>query len=147
MTTTIQKTIDVEIELGYDEICEAVSDLSRQEKLTLVNDCELLNNDAVIDYIDNCDDDDKHEIIESCILITDSMAEGYISNLSGTEFMDLVANTGHEDLLQSQNTISEQDEKLLEVCKKYFTEEQIKVIIEKHEEILFAVKAVIGLVK
>lgn len=145
MAITITK--EVEIELKYEDICSAVSDLSSNRQTELVGDCELLNRDIVIDYIDNCDDDDKQEIVESCGLITDSMVEGYIGNLSGTEFMDLVASTGHEDLLQSQSPISEQDEKLLEVCKKYFTEEQIKVIIDKHEEILFAVKAIIGLVK
>lgn len=145
MGAVISKEVDIELE--YREICEAVSDLSSREQIELVNDCELLNQKSVIVFIDNCDDDEKHEIVESCGLITDSMVERYIGNLSGVEFVDLVANTGHEDLLQSQNPISEQDQTLLEICKKYMTEEQIKQVVEKYIETDNLVKVMFSWVK
>lgn len=145
MSTTITKEVDIELE--YSEICEAVSNLSSREQIELVNDCELFNQASVIDYIDNCDDDDKHEIVESCGLVTVSMVEGYIGNLSGTEFMDLVAKTGHEDLLQSESPISEHEQKFLEICKKHMTEEQIKQVVTKYEEMDDFVKGMFSWVK
>lgn len=145
MGAVISKEVDIELE--YREICEAVSDLSSREQIELVNDCELLNQESVIDYIDNCSEGDIQEIVQKCGLVTDSMVEGYIGNLSGTEFMDLVAKTGHEDLLQSESPISEHEQKFLEICKKHMTEEQIKQVVTKYEEMDDFVKGMFSWVK
>lgn len=138
-------TKEVEIEIEYNEICEAVSDLSRDEQTQLVQDCELINQRSVIDYIDNLDSDDKQEIVDRCDLMEDEIVENYISNLSESEVKDLLENNGHEDLLKGGSELSEDDAKLLEVCKKHLTKKQIETIIEKHEDFAVLIKAMVSI--
>lgn len=143
MGATISK--EVYIELEYREIREAVSDLNSREQLELVNDCELLNQESVIDYIENCSEGDIQEIVQRCNLVSDDLIENYISEMSTDQVKDLITDTQHRVLFE--NNLSEQDQKLLDVCKKYLTDEQIKTIIEKHEDIASVVKVVFSLVK
>lgn len=138
-------TKEVEIEIEYNEICEAVSDLSRDEQTQLVQDCELINQRSVIDYIDNLDSDDKQEIVDRCDLMEDEIVENYISNLSESEVKDLLENNGHEDLLKGVSDLSEDDAKLLEICKKHLTKKQIETIIEKHEDFAVLIKAMVSI--
>lgn len=143
MGATISKEVDIELE--YREICEAVSDLSSREQLELVNDCELLNQESVIDYIENCSEGDIQEIVQRCNLVSDDLIENYISEMSTDQVKDLITDTQHRVLFE--NNLSEQDQKLLDVCKLYLTDEQIKILTEKHQDISFVVKALLGVVK
>jgi len=138
-------TKEVEIEIEYNEIFEAVSDLSRDEQTQLVQDCELINQRSVIDYIDNLDSDDKQEIVDRCDLIDNDAIENHISNLSDNEVKDLLADTGHEDLLKGGSELSEDDAKLLEICKKHLRQKQIETIIEKHEDFAVLIKAMVSI--
>ena len=145
MSTTITKSVEVEIELEYEEICEAVSDLSRDEQTQLVQDCELINQRSVIDYIDNLDSDDKQEIVDRCDLIDNDAIENHISNLSDNEVKDLLADTGHEDLLKGGSELSEKDSKILEICKTHLSESQIDTLIEKHKDFAVLIKAMVSI--
>lgn len=140
-------TKEVEIEIEYNEICEAVSDLSRDEQTQLVQDCELINQRSVIDYIDNLDSDDKQEIVDRCDLMEDEVVENYISNLSESEVKDLLVDAGHEELLKGNGSseLSDEDSKLLEICKKHLTKKQIETIIEKHEDFSVLIKAMVSI--
>jgi len=138
-------TKEVEIEIEYNEICEAVSDLSRDEQTQLVQDCELINQRSVIDYIDNLDSEEKQEIVDRCDLMEDEIVENYISNLSESEVKDLLENNGHEDLLKGNSELNDEDSKLLEICKKHLTEKQIETIIEKHEDFAVLIKAMVSI--
>jgi hypothetical protein len=145
MSTTITKEIEVEIELEYNEICEAVSDLCKQEKRSLVQDCELLNEQMVVDYIDNLDSDEKESIVDSCNLLDDNFIENHISNLSESEVKDLLENAGHEEILNGSSEVSEKDAKILEICKKHLSESQIDTLIEKHEDFAVLIKAMVSI--
>jgi hypothetical protein len=135
MSTTITKEIEVEIELKYNEICEAVSDLCKQEKRSLVQDCEL----------DNLDSDEKESIVDSCNLLDDNFIENHISNLSESEVKDLLENAGHEEILNGSSEVSEKDAKILEICKKHLSESQIDTLIEKHEDFAVLIKAMVSI--
>lgn len=141
-------TKEVEIEIEYDEICEAVSDLDSSEKVQLVQDCELLDQSSVIDYIDNLDSDDKQEIIDRCDLLDDDFIESHISNLSESEVKDLLENTGHEELLKGNGSseLSEEDSALLEILKKHLSKKDIKKVVEK-KDMATLIKAVIGILE
>lgn len=145
MAITICKEVDIELE--YREICDAVSDLDSREQIQLVGDCELINNDSVIDYLENCSEDDINEIVQASNLVTDELMEKYISNLSTDQVRDLIADSEHRDLLKGDNPISEQDQKFLVICKKYMTEEQIEQVVTKYEETDDFVKGMFSWVK
>ena len=146
MSTTIKKEVEVEVELEYSEICEAVSDLDSQEKLSLVQDCELINEKSVIDYIDNLDSDDKLKIAEKCDLMDNDVIESHISNLSEDEVKDLLENTGYEDLLKGGSSMSENDEILLGIVKKRLTRKDIERVVEKGD-MATLIKALIGILE
>jgi hypothetical protein len=144
MSTTIKKEVEIEIE--YSEICEAVSDLDRQEKLSLVQDCELINEKSVIDYIDNLDSDDKLKIAEKCDLMDNDVIESHISNLSEDEVKDLLENTGHEDLLKGGSSMSKNDEILLNIVKKRLSRKDIEKVVENND-MATLIKALIGILE
>jgi hypothetical protein len=144
MSTTIKKEVEIEIE--YSEICEAVSDLDRQEKLSLVQDCELINEKSVIDYIDNLDSEEKLKIAEKCDLIDNDVIESHISNLSEDEVKDLLENTGHEDLLKGGSSMSENDEILLNIVKKRLSRKDIERVV-KNNDMATLIKALIGILE
>jgi len=144
MSTTIKKEVEIEIE--YSEICEAVSDLDRQEKLSLVQDCELLTDQNVIDYIDNLDSEEKLKIAEKCDLIDNDVIESHISNLSEDEVKDLLDNAGHEDLLKGGSSMSENDEILLNIVKKRLSRKDIERVVEKND-MATLIKALIGILE
>jgi len=144
MSTTIKK--EVEVELEYSEICEAVSDLDRQEKRSLIQDCELLTDQNVIDYIDNLDSEEKLKIAEKCDLIDNDVIESHISNLSEDEVKDLLDNAGHEDLLKGGSSMSENDEILLNIVKKRLSRKDIERVVEKND-MATLIKALIGILE
>lgn len=144
MSTTITK--EVEIELEYSEICEAVSDLDSQEKLSLIQDCELMDEKSVIDYLENLDSEDKLKIAEKCDLMDDDVIESHISNLSEYEVKDLLVNTGHEDLLKGGSSLSENDEILLNIVKKRLSRKDIEKVVEENN-IGTLIKALIGILE
>lgn len=144
MSTTIRKEVEIEIE--YSEICEAVSDLDSQEKLSLVQDCELINEKSVIDYIDNLDSDDKLRIAEKCDLMDNDVIESHISSLSEDEVKCLLENTGHEDLYLSGSSLSENDEILLNIVKKRLSRKDIEKVVEENN-IGTLIKALIGILE
>lgn len=144
MSTTITK--EVEIELEYSEICEAVSDLDSQEKLSLIQDCELMDEKSVIDYLENLDSEDKLKIAEKCDLMDDDVIESHISNLSEDEVKDLLENTGHEYLLKGGSSLSENDEILLNIVKKRLSRKDIEKVVEENN-IGTLIKALIGILE
>jgi hypothetical protein len=144
MSTTIKKEVEIEIE--YSEICEAVSDLDRQEKLSLVQDCELINEKSVIDYIDNLDSEEKLKIAEKCDLMDNDVIESHISNLSEDEVKDLLENAGHEDLLKGGSSMSENDEILLNIVKKRLSRKDIERVV-KNNDMATLIKALIGILE
>ena len=144
MSTTIRKELEIEIE--YSEICEAVSDLDSQEKLSLIQDCELMDEKSVIDYLENLDSDDKLRIVEKCDLMDDDVIESHISNLSEDEVKDLLENTGHEDLLKGGSSMSENDEILLNIVKKRLSRKDIEKVVEENN-IGTLIKALIGILE
>lgn len=146
MSTTIRKEVEVEVEIEYSELCEAVSDLDSQEKLSLVQDCELINEKSVIDYIDNLDSEDKLRIAEKCDLMDDDVIEGHISNLSDDEVKCLLENTGHEDLYLGVSSLSENDEIILNIIKKRLSRKDIEKVVEENN-IGTLIKALIGILE
>jgi hypothetical protein len=146
MSTTIKKEVEVEVELEYSEICEAVSDLDKQEKRSLIQDCELLTDQNVIDYIDNLDSEEKLKIAEKCDLMDNDVIESHISNLSEDEVKDLLENAGHEDLLKGGSSMSENDEILLNIVKKRLTRKDIERVV-KNNDMATLIKALIGILE
>jgi uncharacterized protein YdaT len=144
--STIKK--EVEIELEYSEICDAVSDLDSNEKLSLIQDCELLEQRSVIDYIDNLDSDEKQEIIDRCDLLDDDFIENHISDLSESEVKDLLENAGHEELLKGNGSseLSNVDSALLEILKKHLSKKDIMKVVEK-KDVATLIKAVSGILE
>jgi hypothetical protein len=142
MSTTIKKEVEIEIE--YDDVCEAVSELSRDERMRLVQDCELLNDRTVIDYIDNLDSDEKQNIADRCELLSDDVIESHISNLSEEEVKVFLENAGHEDILNNSSDLSTEDKILLNLIKNRLTEKDLNVVLEK-KDVPTLIKALIGI--
>lgn len=139
-------TKEIEVEIDYQDICEVVNDLSSSEKMELVDDCELLNNKIVIDYIDNLDIQDRQDIIDSCSLMDDDLIENHISNLTESEVKDLLCDCGHENLINSASDITENEIKLLKLIKTTLSEKQLKKFLDNPKQLETITKGVVNMI-
>jgi hypothetical protein len=142
MGTTITK--EIEIELGYNEVRDAVNDLSNSEKATLIEDCELGEDikseitDDLSSFIDeNCSDIDKRD----AVAIIQSVLENLDSDTPTSDVLNKVISELEEDVASELNVnVSEEGEvtqtqkEFLQIVARYMDEKKMKKVVEKQKE-------------
>lgn len=133
-------TKEVEIEIEYDEIREAVSDLSSSELNQLIEDCELAENiksdisDDLVNFIDeNCNNLEQDEaaniinaVFENTLGSTSDLLNRVIGDLDEDIVAELNLKTGVTE------GVSETQKEFLEIVSKYLDEDKMKKVITKH---------------
>lgn len=146
MSVTISKEVDVELE--FSDIRDAVNDLSSREQAELVAECDLLNKQVIIEYLENSDSDDLKEIAEKCDMINENVVVSYLDDLSEEDFKETISQTCHSELLGegSEGDLTKEQVEFAKVCSKYLNKEQMKTIVQKHEDFAVILKAILGVV-
>jgi hypothetical protein len=140
MSTTITK--EIEIELDYQEVVNAVEGLSTSDQSQLIEDCELAENiksdiaDDLINFIDeNCSNFEHDEavgIIEAVIdnsgCPTSDILNRVISNLDEDIKAELNVNASESE----GGEITETEKEFLRIVSKYLDEDKMKKVIAKH---------------
>lgn len=141
MSATITK--EIEIELDYQDLVNAVGELSSREQSQLVEDCELEENiksdiaDDLINFIDeNCSNFEHDEavgIIEAVIdnsgCPTSDILNRVISNLDEDIKAELNVNASESE----GGEITETQKEFLQIVSKYLDEDKMKKVIAKHK--------------
>ena len=133
-------TKEVEIEIEYDEIREAVSDLYSSELNQLIEDCELAENiksdisDDLVNFIDeNCNNLEQDEaaniinaVFENTLGSTSDLLNRVIGDLDEDIVAELNLKTGVTE------GVSETQKEFLEIVSKYLDEDKMRKVITKH---------------
>jgi len=143
MGTTITKEIDIELE--YNDVKNAVDDLSNSEKSQLVEDCELgedikseISSDVSSFIDENCDDFDRHEAV--CII--QSVLEKLDSDTPTSDVLNKVIGELDEDIVaelnvnagESGDKATQTQRDFLKIVARYMDEEEMEKVVSKHEQ-------------
>lgn len=142
MSSTITK--EIEIELEYNEVRDAVNDLSNSEKATLIEDCELGEDikseiaDNLSDFIDeNCSDIDKRD----AVAIIQSVLENLDSDTPTSDVLNKVISELDEDVaselnvdVQEEGEVTKTQKEFLKIVARYMDEEKMERVVKKHEQ-------------
>lgn len=142
MSSTITK--EIEIELEYNEVRDAVNDLSNSEKSTLIEDCELGEDikseiaDDLSGFIDeNCSDIDKRD----AVAIIQSVLENLDSDTPTSDVLNKVISELDEDVaselnvdVQEEGEVTKTQKEFLKIVARYMDEEKMERVVKKHEQ-------------
>jgi hypothetical protein len=142
MGTRITK--EIEIELEYNEVRDAVNDLSNREKATLIEDCELGEDikseitDDLSSFIDeNCSDIDKRD----AVAIIQSVLENLDSDTPTSDVLNKVISELDEDVASELNVnvsgegeVTQTQKEFLQIVARYMDEKKMKKVVEKQKE-------------
>jgi hypothetical protein len=142
MGTRITK--EIEIELEYNEVRDAVNDLSNSDKSTLIEDCELGEDikgeiaDDLSNFIDeDCDDFDKHEAV--CII--KSVLEKLDSDTPTSDVLNKVISELDEDVASELNVnvsgegeVTQTQKEFLQIVARYMDEKEMEKVVSKYEQ-------------
>lgn len=137
-------TKEIEIELDYDEVRDAVSDLSDSEKSQLMEDCELNEDikseiaDDLSSFIDeNCNDIDKR----NAVAIIHSVLNNLDSDTPTSDVLNLVVEDLDDDIKTELNVnvveegeVTETQKEFLKIVARYMDEKKMKKVVEKQKE-------------
>lgn len=140
MSTTITK--EIEIELDYQEVVNAVEGLSTSDQSQLIEDCELAENiksdiaDDLINFIDeNCSNFEHDEavgiiqsVLDNTIGATSDVLNRVIDELDDDIKAELNVNASESE----GGEITETEKEFLQIVSKYLDEDKMKKVIAKH---------------
>jgi hypothetical protein len=142
MGATITKEIDIELE--YNDIKDAVSDLSNSEKSLLIEDCELGEDikseiaDDLSSFIDdNCSDFDEVEAVK----VIQSVLENLNSDSPTSDVLNKVISELDDDVVAELNVdageggdVTQTQKEFLNIVARYMDEEGMEKVVSKHEK-------------
>lgn len=142
MGSTITKEIDIELE--YNDIKDAVSDLSNSDKSQLIEDCELGEDikseiaDDLSSFIDdNCSDFDEVEAVQ----VIQSVLENLNSDSPTSDVLNKVISELDEDIVAELNVnageggdVTQTQKEFLNIVARYMDEEGMEKVVSKHEK-------------
>lgn len=137
-------TKEIEIDLEYDEVRDAVSDLSNSEKSQLIEDCELGEDikseisDDLANFIDeNCSDIESDEAVS----IIQAVIENLDSNSPTSDVLNRVIRDLDDDIQNELNVnvveeggVTETQKEFLKIVARYMDEKKMKKVVEKQKE-------------
>ena len=140
MSATITKEID--IELDYDDITNAVNDLSSGEKMQLLEDCELsedLKSDIASDlanFIDeNCSSLEQEEAVSiiNAVLENSQGPTSDVLNRLISELDDDIQSELNVNVVENNTETSETQKEFLKIVSNYLDEDKMKKVIAKNK--------------
>ncbi len=150
---TISK--EVEIELEVSDISEAISDLSSREIRELIQDCEMLNEDIVGDFINDMDTDDLKSMIESSshsdILASvdeDAVCQ-FIENMDTDDLKSMIKSSSHSSILNSKDDSDSDDiySQFMKVVRENVNDNDMISLVAKGDDLGVLIKAIVVLSK
>ena len=142
MGATITKEIDIELE--YNDIKDAVSDLSNSEKSLLIEDCELGEDikseiaDDLSSFIDdNCSDFDEVEAVK----VIQSVLENLNSDSPTSDVLNKVISELDDDVVAELNVnageggdVTQTQKEFLNIVARYMDEKGMEKVVNRHEQ-------------
>lgn len=140
MSATITK--EIEIELDYQDLVNAVGELSSREQTQLVEDCELEENiksdiaDDLMNFIDdNCSNFEHDEAVGIIKSVLDNTigATSDVLNRVIDELDDDIKAELNVNVSEKSEGVTETEKEFLQIVSKYLDEDKMKKVIAKHK--------------
>ena len=135
-------TKEIEIDLEYDEVRDAVSDLSNSEKSQLIEDCELGEDikseisDDLANFIDeNCNSIEQDEAVSiiNAVLENSQGATSDVLNRVISDLDDDIQNELNVNVVE-EGGVTETQKEFLKIVARYMDEKKMKKVVEKQKE-------------